>query len=324
MRVDRPAAASVKDRHYHVPAFMIVGVQKAGTTFLHGLLAQHPSLKSYGGGGPDRPFPETQAFRFPKNLSKLEWPKSAEMHSFCHQHTATRSANWCESGGNRSALHFTAFPQFVTDARLGERLLSAFPDMRTIIILRNPVDRYLSQLKMALQPLKGSSIHPLKVRMSEFLKLPECAEPDECARNRNLIAKHLVDIANTTLDSRYRFKSAVKRGMYVDQLRGWFRLFPFKTKTHVIFNDDLKEDPGKVAAGVLEFLGLGTGVVPPFKFAPSQVFARVHNDGDHMQSDPGKSLSIWFPPGIREELEAFYNRSNQGLSELLGGVEIPW
>lgn len=314
MRLDRPESRERKGRnllvhkavHYHVPAFMIVGVQKAGTTFLHGLLAQHPSLESYGHGSPNTPYRETQTFRKARKFTNEEWPMSLEMHGFCRE---VRSRDWCGTGGNRSALHFTAYPRFLAIPALGERLLAALPNIRTIVILRDPLDRYVSHLQMALA--NGN--------LKEF-KPPNCTKDYRCGKSGmsffSLLA-HLSDMP----ENHTNYGHAVGRGMYVRQLKLWFKLFPYKTRTHVILNDDLNENPEGVAADVLKFLGLGKDVVPPFKFAPNQVYARVHEDLDNSSRN---KLHDWFPPPVRNALSDFYKIENRDLSELLGGMKIPW
>ena len=107
-----------------LPDFIIIGAQKCGTTTLFDLLEQHPLLAPsykkeihYFDGGLD---PRIDTFK--KGLS---WYRG---------HFPLKSGK----------LTFEASPLYLFNSLCAERIKRAVPDVKLIVLLRNPTDRAIS------------------------------------------------------------------------------------------------------------------------------------------------------------------------------------
>lgn len=119
------------------PAFLGIGAQKAGTTWLHHVLAQHPDLCMPHSK-------ETHFFENPDVFAKgVEWYTSlfshAEPHQICGE--VTPGYLWTAPPPAASGLPWHNSHREDIPARV-RTVLGA--DIKLIVILRNPVDRAIS------------------------------------------------------------------------------------------------------------------------------------------------------------------------------------
>jgi hypothetical protein len=113
-----------------LPDFVVIGAQKCGTTFFYSLLTGHPNVDQAA-------VKEVHYFDKQKNFSKgIEWYRR------CFP-TPTR-----EDG--RRSITGEASPSYLISRHAPERLASAVPDARLIVLLRNPVDRAYSHYHMVV------------------------------------------------------------------------------------------------------------------------------------------------------------------------------
>lgn len=156
-----------------LPTFVIVGAMKSGTTSLHQYLGQHPEV-----------FVTT--------------PK--EVHYFSRYYD--RGQQWYESlfagseglaARGESSTSYAKFPWWPASAA---RLAAAIPDVSIIYLMRNPVDRILSQY--IHQVRKGREVRPLSEALAsdpEYLNISRYAMQlerfDDCfPRERILLVSH--------------------------------------------------------------------------------------------------------------------------------------
>lgn len=108
------------------PDFVGVGAQKAGTSWWHRLISEHPSVAlrpdqakelHYFDSFFDRPFTRADAARY---------------HGFFPRPYGAKSGEWT--------------PRYLTDFWAHEQLRMAAPEAGIIVLLRDPVDRYRSGL----------------------------------------------------------------------------------------------------------------------------------------------------------------------------------
>lgn len=108
------------------PDFVGVGVQKAGTTWWFGLIAGHPEVH--------------QPSERPKELHYFDAfrdrpmgaPAIEEYHHWFARPQGTRAGEWT--------------PRYLYDWWVPPLLARAAPDARVLVMLRDPIDRYRSQL----------------------------------------------------------------------------------------------------------------------------------------------------------------------------------
>lgn len=190
--------------------FLIAGAQKAGTTALDAYIrAHHPSICM---------------------------ANEKEVHFFDNEaHFATASVDY-------SSYHQAFNPTFAHQL-LGEstpiymywqeapqRIWQYNPDMKIILILRNPIERAFSHWNME------------RGRNTEQLDFWDAIvnEQQRCKKAWPL---------------QHRVYSYLDRGFYVRQLARFWRYFP-KGNTLILRHEDLKDNPQQAVNEVFEFLGV--------------------------------------------------------------------
>lgn len=112
---------------YSYPSFMIIGAQKAGTTYLYSILRQHPQVI-------EPVYKEAHFFDYDNNYKeglfkyKLNFDLSFRF--------------------KKNQLTFEATPDYLHHRDAPKRISHFFPHMKMIIVLRDPVARAYSAWKM--------------------------------------------------------------------------------------------------------------------------------------------------------------------------------
>ena len=166
--------------------FGIIGVQKGGTTFLHSVLSQHPLV---------RPSRQKEIHCFDYNWN----PKDPE----------------CKSGfkiqqlqSNPRSVSFDASPSYIWNTEtVIPRFLHAFPCLKFLVLLRNPIDRYYSQHNMMVKYVRHRqppSFHDRVLTGMEHLLaaglLPHWQFNDVLSSSQSNPNRTLADYAAATID----------------------------------------------------------------------------------------------------------------------------
>jgi Sulfotransferase domain len=202
-----------------LPDFLIIGAQKAGTTYLYHLLTQHPSVESATA---------KEVHYFDVHFSKgVDWYRSHFPRPV-----------WREG---RKIMTGEASPYYLFHPHAARRAADAVPQAKLIVLLRNPVDRaysdYQHKYREGREPLKS------------FQEAIE-AEGHRLSGEREKMLAH-EDYASPN----YRKFSYVSRGVYVDQLEEWRKYFD-EDQFLVLKSEDFFGHPKNTLASVHEFLGL--------------------------------------------------------------------
>ncbi|WP_121255785.1 sulfotransferase family protein [Nocardioides ferulae] len=258
------------------PDLLVVGTKRGGTTYLWSALQAHPQVMAM--------------------VPRARHLKSS--HYFTEQfrrgerwylgHFPTRWARRRHARRHGRALCVEASPLYLFDPRVPARVAAALPQVRVVVLLRDPVHRAFSHYRERVKNgVEGLSF-------ADAL----AAEP---GRLGGELARMAEDPAYS---SRPRdWYSYRARGEYADQLRGWFEALG-RDRVLVLRSEDLYADPAAVLARVQEFAGLDPA--PP---APGK---RNRSDGDErIDPDSAARLRSWFAP------------HNQRLAELLD-EEVWW
>lgn len=256
-----------------LPTFLIVGGQRCGTNSLYEYLVDHPAV------GRALPGQEVHYFdvgydhgldwyrgHFPTRL----WMRSAEARSGCRPLTGESS------------------PYYMFHPLAPERILRTLPDVRLLVLLRNPVDR------------AHSHYHHERSRGHESLGFEEALER-ESARLAGEAERIRLDPSYTSFN--HQHFSYLARGAYADQLDVLYSMFP-SDHILVVLSESLFSAPGNVRADVLEFLRLP---------ARSREGYKQHNAGVYSEMSGG----------LRRRLAHHFAASNHSLSRFLG-VDPPW
>lgn len=169
---------------------------------------------------------------------EISFPYAKELNYFSKTRANKTKSEYEISGINGYLSLFKSVPSnkvkgeystyYLADPNAAKLIKKHFPNIKIIVSLREPVERAYSDY--------GN------------IKLSDLEEKDsfEKAFNRKGMG----------LDS---YKD---RGMYFEQLKEYYKLFP-KKNIHVIIYDDIKKNPGKVMHDLYKFLGVNSNFNPP-------------------------------------------------------------
>ena len=202
-----------------LPDFLIIGAQKAGTTFLYYLLCQHPYVAPTS--EKELHFFDSQKFNKGEGWYRSNFPPPT-------------------SENGHKVITGEASPYYLYHPLAARRAAQVVPHARLIVLLRNPVDRAYSDYQNRLR--EGN----------EFLGFEEAIEAEE-ERIKGEKEKMLADEGYSSAS--HRRHSYLARGVYVDQIKEWHEHFD-PDQLLVLKSEDffvrLQESLGEVS----NFLGL--------------------------------------------------------------------
>jgi len=199
-----------------LPNLITAGFTRCGTSSLHYYLSQHPDIFM-------SKKKEINFFNKNKNFNKgLPFYESyfsgGEPFPFRGESTPMYAEKGVLYDDSDKLLVFKKKSALV-------RIKKAIPHCKIVLIMRSPVDRYISMYKKNLFQGKNNIIYPP--------------------------LKYLEKELNTPLET-YSFLYKLKYKLHLQEL---FRLFP-KYQVHLVIFDDLEKNPSKVLKELFEFLGI--------------------------------------------------------------------
>lgn len=246
-----------------MPDFLIIGAQKAGSSALYKFICAHPNVK--------------------RALVK-------EPHFFSLEYFS-KNLSWYRAQfpiRSKGTLVGEASPSYCTDPLAPERVKKEIPKTKLIFIVRDPVDRAISNY-----------FHSVKYGW-ETLNIQD-------AFNRPLeeFEKTLESMEKSTeyVGSFYNRHAYIHRGFYALQLKRWLMHFP-KEQLLVVENNDLLTQPQMVYRQICEFLELEQWQPDSF--------------GKH---NVGKTKDV--NTELKEHLRKIYREPNQEFFKMIGR-EYPW
>lgn len=250
-----------------LPDFLIIGAQRCGTTSLQRYLIQHPCIAA--------------AFRkevhfFDRNLRKdTTWYREHFPSCIYKYYVETILRRQFVTGeATASYIFYPHAPRLIAET---------LPGIKLIALLRNPIDRAYSHYQ-----------HEVSLKY-EALSFEEALqrEPQRLDGQRE---KMVADKRYDSYD--YDHYSYLSRGLYVDQLQHWMKLFP-KEQMLILRSEDFFAQPGRVLQEVFQFLELPAWELPNYK----PYNAREYNTMDDK---------------IRKRLFHYFEPHNRRLYDLLG------
>ena len=211
-----------------LPTFFIIGSPKCGTTALAQLLAAHPDVY-------------------------LSQPK--EPHFFDAHHDKGLPAYVQEhfSGWSGTGAAGEATPSYLAVPYVPERIHSAIPHARLIVILRHPVQRAYSSWWMfharGMEPLSFQAA--ISRNEMDLVHRTLTAADDEQAWRAHISA---VDRGDQILIRNY-----LDSGYYSRHLRRYLELFP-REQLKVVFSDDLRRHPETTIRDLWRYLDVADAV----------------------------------------------------------------
>ncbi|MFY0673650.1 MAG: sulfotransferase domain-containing protein [Bacteroidia bacterium] len=241
-----------------LPNFILIGAQKGGSSALYKFICEHPKVK--------------RAF-------------IKEPHYFSGRHK-TDSLNWYRALfplKQANTITGEASPSYITHPLSPLRIKDLLPQAKLILIVRNPVERALSNY-----------FHSVKYNREDLSIEKAFARP---IADFELEYNKMRD--NDGYHSQFYYRHGyIHKGFYDFHLANWYMHFA-KEQLLVVENNELLNEPEKVYNKVLDFLEL-----EPFR---PDAFNKV-NVGSTKKVDEG----------LKEELAQYFETSNQRFFEMIG------
>lgn len=206
-----------------LPDFLIIGVQRGGTTSLYHYLLQHPDV--YGAT-------TKQVEYFSNNYDKtttwyrshfpMRWRRT--LHERLDKPFVTGEAS-------------TGYMLIRTAARRAKKLL---PDTKIIVLLRNPVNRAYSHYNHVVKNGK------------ENLSFRKAVEKEQ---ERIEGERQKTEQDPSYISSAYRTHTYLTRGKYTEFLRPWFEQYD-REKMMILKSENLFQNPRDTTNKVFRFLGI--------------------------------------------------------------------
>jgi hypothetical protein len=263
----------------HRPDFAIIGAQKCGTTSLFSYLDEMPGFSG-------------------------SQPK--EVHYFDREDNFRKGDRWYEghflrrSRGNQ--LFFEASPTYLCREHVPERLKAYNPDLRFILILREPISRAYSAWNMYRH-------------WSEEGVVPWAIANDQHGRNESPVYQTFFKNGCPSFTDYVRIEmdliqkgdsedepSLLRRGLYKQQIERYVELFGWDNVLVLGFNE-LKTDSESLIQKCYEFLGVSCQV------SESDGVKEIKNKRAYPSKIDSDDIAV---------LRDFYEKPNKELFEYLG------
>ncbi|EAW35922.1 sulfotransferase domain-containing protein [Lyngbya sp. PCC 8106] len=256
-----------------LPHFIIIGVQKAGTSSLYNYLSQHPCIY---------PACTKEVHYFDLNFSRgLTWYRSHfPLQLKAHYQTLFKQQKF---------LTGEASPYYIFHPLVAERVAQIVPNVKLIVLLRNPVDRAYSHYQ-----------HEFKLGFETILSFEEAIakEEERLAEEADKIGE------NPSYNSfNYQHYSYLSRGIYLPQIEKWQQFFK-PEQILILAMDDLLTYPKILYKKTLDFLELPEWFPQKFKKYNRNQYSSLN-------------------PETRQKLVDYFRPHNQRLYEYLG-VRYDW
>ena len=250
-----------------LPDFLIIGAQKCGTTSLYEYLVQHPSVGTSI---------EKEVRYFNNHFDKgVNWYKA---------HFPTRLRRFAAgSQGDGRFLTGEGEPSYLPNPVAPQRVKDLIPDVKLIVMLRDPVKRAYSHY------------------MHRFVRDRESRTFEEVVATDKELLKHGWENLPTgdLIRLGHLHYSYLARGYYADQLQIWLSVFP-REQFLIICAEDFFSGTQAIFDDVLEFLGLGPHVLEK---------ADRRNVGKYTEPMSDE---------LREDLREYFAPHNERLYEMVG------
>jgi len=261
------------DRRRPLPLMLIIGAQRSGTSSLYKWLEAHPDVAA-------SVRKETEYLTRSFQQGEV-WYRSHFASRFRHKVAKLR---------HRPLVTFEATPTYLSHPLAPERAAALVPGAKLIVLLRNPVTRAVSQYEHE----RSGGREPMTIDDAI------AAEADRVGR----------DLARLAIDPMYNARdlqrySYLTRGRYAEQLERWFEKFD-RSRVLVVRSEDMYDDPAKVYAEILDFLGLR-------RWQPRQFVNQ-----SYLTRPDATSTPVEVSDETRAWLRDYFRPHNVRLKELLG------
>ncbi|MDB9526430.1 sulfotransferase [Oscillatoria sp. CS-180] len=207
-----------------LPNFLIIGAQKAGTTALARHMSRHPQIFV-------SEIKEPGFFDFEGESPKFAGPRDLELYS--HIITDFKAYQQLFSNVSDEVAIGEATTWYLYSTKAPERIYHYLPNVKLIVILRDPVERAYSAFMHAIRDERET--------ISDF-ELALQREEERCANNWEYLWRY------------------TQMGFYSVQLERYFNLFG-QDQIRIYLYEDLKNETSKLLSNICEFLEVDDSIV---------------------------------------------------------------
>jgi len=203
-----------------LPEFIIIGCTRSGTVALNKYLNQH---------------------------NHIEMASRKEVHFFNKNIHYEQGLKWYKSFFpikifNKKIISGEATPDYIYNPNVPERIKKILPNVKLIIVLRDPIDRAYSHYNYMKRTGREDLTFENAIKTEE----------DRIGNEREM----------KKFDSdNYRRYSYLDRGLYLKQIQNWRKFF-LKDQILIIKNEDLEENVESTVNDVFTFLGIEKQIIP--------------------------------------------------------------
>ncbi len=248
------------------PDFLIIGVLKCGTSSLYEYLTQHPKIV---------PALQKELYYFNRKsqIGEIHWDWYL--------------SNFMSTANNDSFLTGEATPTYISCQGTAQKVFDSLPNINLIVLLRNPVDRIISQYFYNVN--RGLEKRPL----AEVVAWETAILQDVTT---------VADIYQACADSSPQQKWDqwyLPHSLYVYFLEKWLGLFP-QNQCLILQTEMLSQQPAMTTNLVFDFLAL-----PPCE----TIKYKKYNQGKYSKRN--------LEPNLSNQLAYFLQPHNQKLEQYL-------
>lgn len=263
-------------KHRPGPDFLVIGTKRGGTTSLFNYLLMHPGVLGM--------FPQSRGlkssdFFFSGNYGRGDSWYRSHFHTHSYRARIARKIGYQPVSGEAS-------PYYAWDPRIAERAFKTSPNVKAIMLVRNPVDRawshFLERTENGVEPLDFvSALHA------------------EATRLEGELDRMMSDA--TYHSTSYDWYAYRERGDYLPQIERWVSTFG-ADRLLVVRSEDMYENVQTVFDRVCDFLSL------PYFELPKKERFNASRKGEAAPTTAVAELSDYFAPKVRQ-LESYLGYS---------------
>ena len=258
-----------------MPNFLIVGAAKAGTTSLYAYLKQHPQVYM-------SPVKETNFFAF--EGEKLNFSGGIKKGYLADFKTNIEDYRAQFQGVSNEIAIGEASPSYLYVPKAVERIEYYIPNVKIIVILRNPIDRAYSHF-----------LHHIRDRLIPYSDFSQALQAE---------TQRIAD--NWWWDYHY-----IQVGLYYKQLKRYFDKFD-REQIKVCLYEDFKANPLALIQDIFQFLDVDRQFVPDMSAKLNSTGIPRNEALDRLIKEPNpvKTAYQLIPSKLRQPITAKISKMN--------------
>ena len=204
-----------------IPDFLVIGAKRCGTTSLYQHLPEHPCISK-------SPYDNMGFFNDNFHLG-VNWYKSFFPTTFTRNKIKSKFGDF---------LAFDVTTKYMEEESTANNVYQTKPNMKIIIILRNPVDRAYSQYHLSVR------------QTAERRSFEDVVEENMNRLNKESHEHYEIKPRFSAKEDNY-----LKKGLYALQLRYWLKIFP-RENILIVSTEEFESNQQIIYNKIFEFLNI--------------------------------------------------------------------